>query len=87
MAKRRPFKAGFRPLKKQDSKVITWCIKNGISICVVPCSKYSWPKNDFGIEIVIKDKTNIGPCFPKQEVLEKQIEYYYYYYDKYNKTS
>ena len=36
MAKRRPFKAGFRPLTKQDSKVITWCINNGISVCVVP---------------------------------------------------
>ena len=87
MAKRRPFKAGFRPLSKQDSKVIAWCIKNGISVCVVPCSKYSGPRNDFGIEIIIKDKINIGPCFEKQEVLEKQIEYYYYYYDKYNKTS
>ena len=53
----------------------------------MPGGKYSGPRNDFGIEIVIKDKTNIGPCFPKQEVLEKQIEYYYYYYDKENKTS
>ena len=30
MAKRKPFKPGFRPLTKEDSKIIQWCINNGI---------------------------------------------------------
>ena len=35
---------------------------------------------------VIKGKSNFSPNFKKQEVLEKQLEYYKYYYDKYNKN-
>ena len=42
---------------------------------------------DFCIEIIINGKSNYSPSFKKQEVLEKQIEYYKYYYDKYNKIS
>ena len=42
---------------------------------------------DFCIEIVINGKSNYSPNFKKQEVLEKQIEYYKYYYDKYNKNT
>ena len=51
----------------------------------MPAQKYTASGEDFCIEIVIKDKSNFSPNFKKQEVLEKQLEYYNYYYDKYNK--
>ena len=35
-AKRKPFKPGLRQLSKKDAEVISWCIKNGISVCVIP---------------------------------------------------
>ena len=87
MAKRKPFKPGFRPLTRKDSEVISWCLKNSIAVCVIPARTFRKGDGDFQIEIVINGKSNLGPCFKKQEVLEKQIEYYYYYYDKYNKIS
>jgi len=68
-----------------DYHKISWCINNGIKCCVIPAQKYTASGEDFCIEIVIKDKSNFSPNFKKQEVLEKQLEYYNYYYDKYNK--
>ena len=67
--------------------MIQWCIDNSIACCVVPAQKHTGFGEDFCIEIVINDKSNFSPNFKKQEVLEKQIEYYKYYYDKYNKSS
>ena len=87
MAKRKPFKPGLRSLSKLESKMIQWCISHGIACCVVPNQKYTGHGEDFCIEIVIKDKSNFSPNFRKQEVLEKQIEYYKYYYDKYNEST
>ena len=87
MAKRRPFKPGFRPLSKLESKMIQWCLNSSIACCVIPAPKYTAWSEDFCVEIVINGKSNFSPNFKKQEVLEKQIEYYKYYYDKYNKTS
>ena len=86
-AKRKPFKPGIRQLSKLESKIVSWCINNGIACCVVPAQKYTGFNQDFCIEIVINGKSNFSPNFKKQEVLEKQVEYYKYYYDKYNKTS
>ena len=85
MAKRRPFKPGFRPLSKLESKMIQWCIDNSIACCVVHSQGFSGPGEEFCVEIIINGKSNFSPNFKKQEVLEKQIEYYKYYYDKYNK--
>jgi len=87
MAKRRPFKPGLRSLSKEESKIISWCINSGIACCVVPGQGFSGPGEDFCVEIIIKGKSNFSPNFKKEEVLEKQVEYYKYYYDKYNKTS
>ena len=86
MAKRRPFKPGFRPLSKHESKMASWCINNSIACCVIPAQTFK-SKGDFQIEIIINGKSNLSPNFEKQEVLDKQIEYYKYYYDKYNKIS
>ena len=87
MAKRKPFKPGFRPLTKEDSKMIQWCINNGIACCVVHAQRFSQHGEDFCVEIIIKGKSNFSPNFKKQEVLEKQVEYYKYYYDKYNEST
>ena len=86
-SKRKPFKPGARSLSKDEAKIVSWCIRNGISCNVVPFVKYSGSSEDFCIEVVIKGKSSFSPNFKKDEVLEKQIEYYKYYYDKYNKTS
>ena len=85
MAKRRAFKPGFRPLSKLESKMIQWCIDNGIACCVVWAQGHSGPGEDFCVEIIINGKSNFSPNFKKQEVMDKQVEYYKYYYDKYNK--
>ena len=82
--KTKPFKPGFLPLTRLDSKMIQWCINNGITCCVVKSNGFADIGKDFCVEIIIKDKSNFSPNFEKQEVLEKQLEYYKYYYDKYN---
>ena len=84
MAKRRPFKPGFRPLSKLESKMIQWCLDNSIACCVIPARKPEVGGYDFCIEIIINGKSNFSPSFKKQEVMDKQVEYYKYYYDKYN---
>jgi len=86
-AKRKPFKPGLRTLSKIEAKMVSWCIKNSIACCVMPSRNYSGYAEDFCIEIIINNKSSFSPNFKKNEVLEKQIEYYKYYYDKYNKTS
>jgi len=84
--KAKPFKPGIRQLSKLESKMIQWCINNGIACCVVKAQGFTQLGQEFCVEIIIKGKSNFSPNFKKQEVLEKQLEYYNYYYDKYNKN-
>ena len=84
MAKRKPFKPGLRSLTRQESKMVQWCINNSVACCVIPARTFK-DDGDFQVEIIINGKSNLSPNFKKQEVLDKQIEYYKYYYDKYNK--
>ena len=86
MAKRKPFKPGYRSLSREEAKMVSWCIKNSIACCVIPAQTFR-NKGDFQVEIIINGKSNLSPNFEKQEVLDKQIEYYKYYYDKYNKNT
>ena len=86
MAKRNLFKPGFLAWTKDDYKIISWCINNDIACCAVKSRGFAERGQDFCVEIVIKGKSNFSPNFKKQEVLEKQLEYYKYYYDKYNKN-
>ncbi len=67
--------------------MIQWCINHGIACCVVWAQGHTGPGQEFCVEIVIKGKSNFSPNFKKQEVMDKQVEYYKYYYDKYNKSS
>ena len=75
MAKRRPFKPGYYGWTKEDFKIISWCINNSIACCVIPAQTFKG-KGDFQIEIIINGKSNLSPNFEKQEVMDKQIEYY-----------
>lgn len=86
MAKRKPFNPGWIEWTKEDYKVISWCLKNQIGMCVVPARSFQNGKGDYCVEIIMKGKSTLSPNYKKQIVLEKQKEYYYYYYDKYNKT-
>ena len=86
-AKRKPFKPGYYDWTREDFKMISWCINNSIACCVVPARSFSKGKGDFQVEIIINGKSNLSPCFMRDEVLVKQLEYYKYYYDKYNKVS
>ncbi len=67
--------------------MIQWCIDNGIACCIVWAQGHSGPGEDFCVEIIINKKSNFSPNFKKQEVMDKQVEYYKYYYDKYNKKN
>ena len=71
----------------EDKKAYRWCINHGIACCVVWAQGHTGPGEDFCVEIIIKGKSNFSPNFKKQEVMDKQVEYYKYYYDKYNKSS
>jgi hypothetical protein len=72
---------------RDDYHKISWCINHGIACCVVRSQGFSGPGQEFCVEIIIKGKSNFSPNFKKQEVLEKQLEYYKYYYDKYNEST
>ena len=67
--------------------MIQWCIDHGIACCVVWAQGHAGPGQEFCVEIIIKGKSNFSPNFKKQEVMDKQVEYYKYYYDKYNKSA
>ena len=56
--KTKPFKPGFRPLTKLDSKMIQWCINNGIACCVVKSRGFTEVGQEFCVEIIIKGKSN-----------------------------
>ena len=83
-AKRKPFKPGLRALSKHESKMISWCINNNISIAGCP----DWDKSSDScmLEIKIKGKVSTDPAdYTDEEALRKMYEYYKYYYDKYKK--
>ena len=81
-SKPKPFKPGWIEWTKEDFKVISWCLKNQITMCVVPARSFKNGEGDFCVEIVIKGRSSFSPNYKKDEVLKKQKEYYYYYYDK-----
>ena len=84
-SKRKPFKPGWIEWTKDDLKVIGWCLRNQIGMCVVPATSFRNGTGDYCVEIIIKGKSSLSPNYQSTEVLEKQKEYYYYYCNKYNK--
>ena len=63
--KRKPFKPGYRSLSREEAKMVSWCIKNSISCCVIPARKAETGGYDFCIEIIINGKSNYSPSFKK----------------------
>lgn len=67
---------------KEDFEAVEWCLKNKITMCVVPgylCDR----AGDFYVEIKIKDKIVYSPPYDKENVCLKQKEFYHYYKNKY----
>ena len=68
---------------EEHLKHFSWCIKNGIGICVVP----NWKIPDmWNVEVIINGKSTVNPTdYEGVEALTKMYEYCKYYYDKHNK--
>jgi|TARA_R110001592_G_scaffold75852_2_gene229476 hypothetical protein len=75
-------KAPFLAQTKDNAIHWSWCIRNKISICVIP----DWNTVDkWLVEIKIKDKISIDPKkYEGIEALAKMYEYCKYYYNKNN---
>tara|TARA_E500000305_G_scaffold37214_3_gene28581 strand:+ start:1510 stop:1782 length:273 start_codon:yes stop_codon:yes gene_type:complete len=73
-------KAPFLAQTKANIKHWSWCMNNGISICVIP----NWSNTElWNIEITINGNVSTDPKDYKGiEALAKMYEYYKYYYDK-----
>ena len=70
------------PYTAKDMKRISWCMKKGISVAVIP--ELSGGVDDWKVEININKKIHIDPkVYKDKEALAKMYEYYKYYYDKY----
>ena len=65
-------------------KYFSWCLRNKISICVLP----NWDTADkWNVEITIIDKVSRDPVdYTGVEALTKMYEYCKYYYDKNTKN-
>tara|TARA_R100000951_G_scaffold115171_1_gene122408 strand:- start:137 stop:406 length:270 start_codon:yes stop_codon:yes gene_type:complete len=73
-------KAPFLAQTKANIKHWSWCMNNGIGICVIP----NWKVSDkWNVEITINKKVSKDPVdYSGVEALAKMYEYYKYYYDK-----
>ena len=73
-----------RSWSDKEMKIISWCMRTGIKISIMPDWKH--PLTYWQINIEIKDKTHVDPKrYDSRSVLNKKLEYYKYYYDKHNK--
>ena len=75
-------KAPYLIQTKDNVKHMSWCVNNGIGICVIP----NWDNSDlWKVEITMNGKISIDPKDYKGiEALSKMYDYYKYYYDKNN---
>ena len=73
---------GAHPYTPQDMKHVTWCMKKGIKIAVIP--NWEGPSDGWRVELNINKKIHLDPkVYKDKEALVKMYEYYKYYYDKY----
>tara|TARA_R110002020_G_scaffold53123_6_gene148979 strand:+ start:5007 stop:5285 length:279 start_codon:yes stop_codon:yes gene_type:complete len=77
-------KAPYMSHTKEDVKHWSWCMNNGIGICVIP----NWDNIElWKVEITINGKVSVDPKdYKGPEALSKMFDYYKYYYDKNNKN-
>ena len=72
-------KAPTRSWQLEEIKIISWCMRQGISVSIMP----DW-KDDMSrwqIDIQINGKTHTDPNrYTDENVYDKFLEYYKYYY-------
>tara|TARA_R110002020_G_scaffold408894_1_gene618693 strand:+ start:67 stop:351 length:285 start_codon:yes stop_codon:yes gene_type:complete len=77
--------SGYHPYTDKDMKHISFCIKKGIKIAVIP--NWEGPNNEWRVELNINKKIHLDPeIYKADEAHAKMYEYAKYYYDKYNKS-
>ena len=73
---------GYLPYTSDDMKHISFCIKKGIKIAVIP--HWDGASNEWRVELNINKKIHLDPnVYKDKEALAKMYEYAKYYYDKY----
>jgi len=79
-----PKKVDWKPplWDKKNTTAYQWCIKNGIKIHSVPCSKGFENKNCW-IEVQANGRKQRSPkTYGPDELWDKVLELYKFYYDK-----
>ena len=72
-------KAPTRSWQEDEMKIISWCMRQGISVSITPDWKDDL--NRWQIDIHIKGKTHTDPNrYDDYNVYDKLLEYYKYYY-------
>ena len=70
--------------KKEEMKIIGWCLNNNIGVGISPDWKDDM--NRWQIDININGKIHTDPNRYSDDVVYNKVNNYYkYYYDKYNK--
>tara|TARA_R110001599_G_scaffold242411_1_gene442018 strand:- start:108 stop:377 length:270 start_codon:yes stop_codon:yes gene_type:complete len=77
-------KAPYVPITKEHVKHWSWCMKNGIGMCVTP----DWTNIEmWKVEVIINGKVSVDPKYYKgEEAMTKMFDYYKYYYNKNNEN-
>ena len=73
---------GYHPYTDKDMKHISFCIKKGIKIAIIP--HWDGASDEWKVELNINKKVHLDPnVYKANEAHMKMYEYYKYYYDKY----
>jgi len=72
-------KTPVRSWQPEEMKIISWCMRRGISVSIMPDWKDDLQR--WKIDIHIKNKTHEDPNrYDDHSVYDKLLEYYKYYY-------
>jgi hypothetical protein len=73
---------GYHPYKDEDMKHMSFCIKKGIKIAVIP--NWEGSSDEWRVELNINKEIHLDPEVYKADgAYTKMYEYAKYYYDKY----
>ena len=73
---------GYLTYTEQDMKHVSWCMKKGIKIAVIP--NWEGGMHEWKVQLNINKKIHLDPkIYMADEAYIKMYEYYKYYYDKY----
>ena len=77
---------GYHPYTDEDMKCMSFCLKKGIKIAVIP--HWEGSTDEWRVELNINKEIHLDPeIYKANEAHAKMYEYAKYYYDKYNKTN